>query len=138
VIPHSVTKIYADAFAYSESLSEIELTRGMESIGQVFNYCYGLQEVTIPGTIKSIGSYCFNYCTHLKKVNMPNGVETIGVSAFANCYVLSKITIPKSVTTIQGYAFDNCKGMKIFDFASFEAVPVLGNSNAFSNMPSDY
>lgn len=138
VIPHSVTTINADPFSNSESLSEIEFTRGMESIGQVFYNCYGLREVTIPDTIKSIGNNCFSYCLHLKKVNMPNSVETIGVSAFADCYVLSKITIPKSVTTIQGYAFNNCKGMKIFDFTSFESVPVLGNSNAFSNVASDY
>lgn len=65
---------------------------------------YDLMSVTIPNSIKSIGSYAFANCSSLASAKIGDGVETIGESAFYGCKLVS-VTIGKKVNKIGIYAF---------------------------------
>ena len=53
----------------------------------------------------------FSGCENMISITIPNSVKIIGSSSFQNCSNLSSITIPKSVTTIDGMAFYGCNGL---------------------------
>lgn len=71
--------------------------------------CTGLQEVTLPRGIESIGMYAFAYCASLERVNFPEGLVSIGERAFANCTELATVQFPSTLTTVGKYAFYYCE-----------------------------
>lgn len=71
----------------------------------------GVDIITIPNTIESIGMYAFRGCKTLKHVIIPKSVSMIGLGAFYGCSSLQSIEIPDSVTTIRGSAFDYCNNL---------------------------
>ena len=76
-----------------------------------FNGCDGLTQVTLPSTIKNIGSRAFQLCSNLESVNIPSGVTTIGDNAFHTTKI-SEITIPDSVTSIGKFCFYNAHSLQ--------------------------
>jgi len=76
-----------------------------------FYYCASLTNVTIPGSVRTIGGDTFAYCTRLASVTISNGVYSIGGDAFAYCPVLASIAIPSSVTNIGVSAFYYCTSL---------------------------
>lgn len=62
-----------------------------------FGHMDKLERVTIPGSVKVIGSCTFISCDILSEVILEEGIEEIGYSAFEGCYGLKEITIPESV-----------------------------------------
>lgn len=72
--------------------------------GNALQFNNSLMSVTIPNSIKSIGSYAFYGCSILASVKIGDGVETIGGYAFYGCNLVS-VTIGKKVNTIGSYAF---------------------------------
>lgn len=83
VIPKGYTSIANGAFRRSSSNES--------------DYYKFLEKVTIPSTIKKIGSSAFSNCTGLKTINIPEGCTEIEIGAFSNCWSLKEITIPKSL-----------------------------------------
>ena len=82
VVPEGTEEIQAAAFSGSE-----------------------ITEVTIPGSVRTIGNSAFQY-SKLNKVTLNEGLVTIGECAFASTYTKS-ITIPSSVKSIQAGALQN-------------------------------
>lgn len=78
------------------------------NIDMAFYGCDGITSVTIPNSVKNIGSSAFSGCTGLTSVTIPDSVTNIGSSAFSSCTGLTSITIPNSVTNIGDYAFADC------------------------------
>lgn len=62
-----------------------------------------ISSVTIPSTVKEIGSQAFLFST-LTSVTLNDGLETIRDAAFSGTK-LKEVTIPKTVTSIGNYAF---------------------------------
>ena len=79
----------------------------------------------------SMFSGCLNMCS----VTLPQSVKTIGSEAFAGCERLTSIDIPDSVATIGDGAF-RMSGIKAFNFSS--ATPAQLGSNPFYKCPDDY
>lgn len=52
------------------------------------------EDLEIPNTIDSIGSYAFDGCENLKSVIIPNSIVRIGYQVFGNCTNLESITLP--------------------------------------------
>ena len=79
-----------------------------------FKNCQSLTSVTLPDSVKSIGTAAFSGCNRLTNVTIPNSVTSIGSAAFWRCFSLTSITIPGNVTTIASSAFDGCSNLTIY------------------------
>lgn len=65
------------------------------------------------------------YCPHLQNLTLPNSIRTIGSSAFVLCGYLKTITIPQNVTLIKEKAFEE-SGIKTV-YCTPITPPTLGN-----------
>ena len=123
------------AFAYTsgstKSLKIIDFTQAqqLQTIGDyTFNYS-GLENILLPSSLQSIGSYAFQNCTALTNVATSANIgsyafqnctaltnvaanSNIGNNAFDGCNALDKITLGEGVTSIGQYAFSGCSSLK--------------------------
>ena len=138
-IPSGVTSIGSSAFSACLSLTSIDIPNGVTVINNsVFSACSSLRQINIPNGVTSIGNYAFNACSSLEQIDIPDGVTSIGNYAFSTCVKLSYIKIPSGVTNIGSGTFQACSILKRIDFVTHTSVPTLANTNAFSNLPSDF
>ncbi len=69
ILPNTLKKIGAFAFANCKKLESIKIPHGVEEIEEnVFKGCISLREISIPSTLKKIGMFCFRKCTSLEKI----------------------------------------------------------------------
>lgn len=109
---YSVVRIGDDAFHW-RSLRSITLPNSIKSIGSsAFGECTYLTEMTLPNSVTEIDENAFMGCTRLKKITLPNTLTYIPRQMLSSCDELSSITIPSSVTTIGSSAFSNCISLK--------------------------
>lgn len=73
-----------------------------------FLNCDSLSTITLPNSIKSLGTGAFYDCDTLKTVKLPTGITKIAKQAFYHCGFLQSITIPQNVTEIGAEAFAAC------------------------------
>lgn len=76
-----------------------------------FSHCWYLTEVTLPDSLRTIGTNAFMNCDNLLSVTIPDRVTSIDTRAFNSCDRLSSVIIPGSVTQIGSCAFQNCTGL---------------------------
>ena len=113
IIPDGTTKIGSYAF-YSFPLKKISIPNSVKSIGtRAFELCSSLEEVEMPDNMESIGSKAFLGCSSLSSIIVPDGIQTIENATFANCTSLLSIKIPDSITNIDDYAFSNCLKLSV-------------------------
>lgn len=95
---------------------------------EVFNGCEAIKTVTLPDTIKKIGSQAFRNCANLEGVYITNiagwcAIDFVGTFAnpinnincgklYLNNELITKLTFPSYVTRIESYAFYSCKCLK--------------------------
>lgn len=70
----------------------------------------GTTHVSIPQSVRRIGSEAFCDCAGLTEVRIPESVDYIGEGAFENCTSLESITIPDG-TQVGPSAFRGCTGL---------------------------
>ena len=114
------------------SLKSVTVTGGNILYGAFYG-CYGLTSITIPDSIRSIGSSAFYDCSSLTSVTIPDSVTSIGSSAFYDCSSLTSVTIPDSVTSIGSSAFYDCSSLTSVTIP--DSVTSIGSS-AFSGCNS--
>ena len=73
-----------------------------------FAYCYHLTDLTLPASVKQIGSLAFENST-LQSIVMP-GVQKIGFAAFSGSTV-SNVELSEALTTIGDNIFAECKNL---------------------------
>ena len=73
----------------------------------------GLEYITLPQSVTSIGSNAFNQCIDLRACTIPHGVTTPNQYLFAACKDLRYVSLPKSVTSIDSYAFSNASALAL-------------------------
>lgn len=95
-------------WASNENIKEVVFKGEITKIGSYsFNLCKSITKVTLPATLKTIGSSAFYYCNFAENgINLPESLEQIGNNAFSTCS-LSEINIPEGVKSISEDAFGN-------------------------------
>ena len=131
-IPDSVTDLGNYAFAGCKNLKSVNIPKNLTSALMPFSDCTNLKHVVIPDGMTKICNYLF-YESGLESITIPNSVTTIGNSAFCNCKSLASVTIPDSVTIIDEYAFSCCTALSSFYIP--DTVTTIGNE-AFELVPS--
>lgn len=108
--PASLTKLTVNgkltavpdfAFAYLDSVSELNLSGDIESIGTYGFYGTGLKEVVIPSTVKKVGDYAFAGMAELESVTVPGSVGAgLGLGVFYSNQSLKTVRFEEGVTVI--------------------------------------
>ena len=102
----------------NEELEDVKLPSSILGIydvtdinGTAFMHCATIKSLTLPSSVKSIGTLAFAGCRSLSKVTFEtNGTATepsltIEASAFQDCNALSELTLPSSIKQIKDFAF---------------------------------
>jgi hypothetical protein len=84
--------------------------------------------LTLPDTLKTLGSYAFRNCTSLTSVNLPDSLETLEDAAFRDCTSLKAIDLPDGLN-IKYAAFYGCSSLETIDLSGC----LISGSSAFSH-----
>ena len=118
-------------------MTEITVPGSVETIGNyAFNSCTALTEITVPGSVETIGNYAFNGCTALTNANLEAGVKTIGDYAFYNT-PLNEITLNEGLETIGKKCF-SASGYRIVKPVYIPSTLTSVGEDAFSNLKCEY
>ena len=106
IIPGTVKKIQANAFAYNSTLETVIMQEGVEEIGrEAFRNCSNLKNVTLPQSLIIMKGYSFLSCASLQQVSIPEKVENIESHTFNGCYSLNKVELSEGLKKIGKGAF---------------------------------
>ena len=101
------------AALFLSPVEEVILPGTIKSIGTgAFSHCFKLERISLPKSCVNIGDGAFYGCTALESMQLPFGVTCVGESTFVMCESLMSIDIPVSVTNIGYMAFMGCKSLK--------------------------
>ena len=105
------------------TVTEMIVEEGVTSLGDLAFYGMGnLKKVTLPSTLKSIGSDTFMQCTALTEIRIPASVTFLGHGAFNNCSSLKKITFEGGAPSIGRWdAYYNFNNQSNFIFSGCTA-----------------
>ena len=93
----------------TSDLVSISIPDSVKIIGtRAFEHCENLTSVTIGKSVTWIGYRAFEECENLTSVTIPKSVTEIEDSTFSGCRSLTSVTIPNSVTKIESKAFSGC------------------------------
>ena len=115
------------------NLKEVEFQEGITTIPQTLFAGTGLEQITIPDTVKTIKSHAFVNCDSLREVNLPESLTTIGDGVFYVCDGLPYIDFPESLVTIGEATFAGCDVLETVNLP--ERLTKIGK-NTFANCPS--
>lgn len=79
--------------------------------------------VTIPNTVKYIGSHAFWACKNLKSIELPDSVESIDDGAFAYCDTLETFIIGSGLKKVHESAFDYYSLKQVYAIKEFIIDP---------------
>ena len=125
------TNIYSGDISIPSEITYLGINYKVTSIGDVAFYGCGhnIKSVTLPNTIRTIGSQSFKSLWDIKSIVLPSSLITIGNQAFCDCQSLESIDIPGNVTSIGDEAFDYCLSLKSVTLGN--SLKTINNS-AFS------
>lgn len=114
ILPPTVIVVRGEAFRECKQLREVILNDGLKTIAEsAFKRTESLSEISIPDSVKNIGSGCFA-CSGIKSVKLPeSGTFTVILwETFFGCKNLETVKLPDSVNAIDDYAFSECTSLK--------------------------
>jgi len=131
VIPESVTRISAGAFAWYAGLKSVTFHENVAVIGEgAFKGCRNLQEITFPCKDLTVCSQAFFGCNGLKSVSFTGEKLVLEDEAFSECYSLSDVNWNTvNISIIPSFAFSECFKMETFVIP--KSVEVI-RDNAFA------
>ncbi len=113
IIENGVTAIPDYAFNSFFNLTDITIPGTVKSIGfEAFSHCYSLDNVVVPDSVVKIGKSAFRDCHNLTNIRLSKAIKSIENQTFLNCEYLTSITIPNKVTYIGDDAFRDCRNLE--------------------------
>lgn len=111
ILPNGLTNIGQFAFRDFNVISVVIPSTVTRIEAFAFAYCKNLEYINIPSSVEIISFYAFRWCTSLKSIEFPSSVTTIWGWAFQGCTSLTSVEIPSSVTDLDGDVFVNCSAL---------------------------
>lgn len=108
VLPDGFVSIGAGAFRGQNGIQSLTLPSTLTTIGDnAFEYCRGLEEIIFSdqGLLTFIGKSAFDKCISLQSVNLPEGLYALGSYAFAGNSSLKSVNLPSTLEYIGDHAF---------------------------------
>ncbi len=127
-VPNTVTEMQYGVFCGTSNLKTVKFASGskLDYIGTACFSMSGIENITIPGSVKNIDEFCFWECDNLKSISIPSSVTNIGNSAFAFSDSLSNVVIGDGVTVLNSRIFSECRSLEKFTIP--KNVKVIDNS----------
>lgn len=102
---------------------------GVEKIGNRWFWGSDVESVTIPASVKELGTDAFCKCRNLKRMTFvhDSGLERIGSGCFCGTGIES-ITIPRSVTVMEERAFGDCRALREVVFQDESRLERIGHA----------
>ncbi len=120
--------VFADAASVAEGHA---LTIG----DSAFEDCYYLADIVLPAYLTEIGNRAFVECSRsLTEITVPGSVKTVGNEAFTICRSLVTVTFEEGVETIGKEVFKNCGSLKTVNFPASLVSVAEGDDSPFTNM----
>lgn len=116
VLPNSVITIDNNAFQGCVALKDFTFSNSLELIGAGSFMGTGLQSVTLPNSVKSIGAICFANNTSLESINITN-TEILGQECFTGCTALTTFKANKDFDVVNSETGDSQVFAKLFNGA---------------------
>lgn len=95
-----------------------------------FEKVFGVTEIIVPESVKTIEDKAFSSCTHLEKISLL-GAETLGDEAFAYCNALEEVNFSERLEVIGNKAFYSCERLPEISFPN--SLAEIGDEAFFSN-----
>lgn len=86
-------------------ITSIVINSGVTRIGDWAFHRLDFQNVTIPGTVETIGNHAFYFCDEFTSLTLPVGVIELEEYAFNDCYSLAYVSLPEGLEIIGSHAF---------------------------------
>ena len=118
VIPSdgSVQAIGNEAFA-GRGIQSLTIPDSIHSIGAyAFAECKDLVDITLPANLTELGDHAFFECEALQSVFIPDAVETLGYKLFAGCHSLKTLRLPSGLREIGEKVLWECQSLERIDF----------------------
>ncbi|MBQ8311265.1 MAG: leucine-rich repeat domain-containing protein [Clostridia bacterium] len=120
---NTCTALGNNAFYECETLKEVLLPKGLESVGvRAFYGCTALWSVVLPDSVTTIREAAFTGCDSLLSVDFGNSLTAIGVNAFYDCDSLTAITLPATLTSLPASCFARCLSLENVDLGGVTSV----------------
>ena len=96
----------------TQNIETVTIGDGVTVLPSNFLQNSKITEVSIPSSVKTIGSYAFNWCTELKEVYIPDSVSVLNEHTFGACLSLAQAHLPAALTEMKRSAFERCQSLK--------------------------
>lgn len=113
VIPDTIKSIDKEVFYGNTFIKSLDIKMNLKEIDDSMFYSSSIESITLPASLKTIGTNAFNGCIKLKEVNLSDKskLTTIKAGAFSGCSSLKSIDL-KKVKEIGSQAFYGCNSIK--------------------------
>lgn len=105
----NLEEIPGNAFCYDPNITSVITCPTLRSIGDWAFIWADISTISLPETLKSIGTYTFYKASLSGTVALPDSLTQLGASAFSGCEKVEAIQIGSGLTDIPKDAFDGCK-----------------------------
>ena len=114
-----VAEIGDNAFYDCAHMQTLTLPQSLKRIGTgAFRGCAALICVNVPDAVREIGDYAFASCKSLEEIRLPAGLPKISAGTFEKCRALTRIKLPDTVTEVGDGAFAQCASLCAADMGS--------------------
>ena len=104
IIEDGITSVGNDSFNSFRFLENVTFGKDVASIGEYAFYFTAIENIVIPGNVKTIKPGAFMYSVG-RTITLEKGVEKVLYDAFGRSGYTESVTIPNSVTYLDDYAF---------------------------------